>query len=531
MLVGSGQIRYTDSIENYFKRQDKESIMNYDMNENEKRPNLKIQGSMRKRMLSFMKEYDMTALGGQILIGLSGGADSVCLLHLLNSVKDELSVRLFAVHVHHGLRGGEADRDARFSEELCERLSIPFKLVHICAAKEAEEAGLSIEEAGRQARYRIFAHEADGLKAGGGPVRIATAHHGDDSAETILFHLFRGSGLKGLGGIAPVRGMVIRPLLWADRAAVLDYLAACGLAYVEDSSNESSDYTRNKLRNHILPEVTAGINSGAVKNILRAGAWIAGADRYLEHQADTWLIEHEQWETGGPGGALLLPAALLTNQDPILKGYIFRRALTELQCPLKDVTAAHIEALCALAVRQTGRRLALPCGVTAWKEYDSVRLFREGTPPESRKKAGTGSGSAEISAQWERRIVPGQILPEGRVEEGALGERIQMDVFSRKNQGEIPKNQCTKWFDYDKIKSTLCLRYRRNGDYITLAQGGHKTLKKYFIDEKIPRQRRDQLLLLAEGNHILWIIGLRISEYYKVTDDTKTILRVQSDGG
>lgn len=492
---------------------------------------LTIRTGMQSRMLSFMNEYNMTAPGCQILIGLSGGADSVCLLHLLNSLKDELSVELSAVHVHHGLRGPEADRDARFSEALCNRLSVPFKLVHICAAEEARESGLSVEEAGRQARYRIFAREADALKAEGGPVRIATAHHGDDSAETILFHLFRGSGLKGLGGIAPVRGAVIRPLLWADRAAVLDYLEACGQTYMEDSSNASADYTRNKLRNHILPAVTAEINSGAVRNILRAGAWIAGADRYLESRAGVWLLEHGQWESGAPGGALLLPAALLTKEEPILQGYIFRLALSELHCPLKNVTAAHIEALCALAARQTGKRLTLPCGAAALKEYDAVRLSRRERPSAGCSPAQSGAKGFGTFAGWEKRIIPAQIPPEGLAAAGALGERIRMDVFLRKNQGEIPKNQCTKWFDYDRIENMLCLRYRRNGDYITLASGGHKTLKKYFIDEKIPRRKRDQLLLLAEGSHILWITGLRISEYYKVTKDTRTILRVQLDGG
>ena len=200
---------------------------------------------MKKETLNFIQKYHMAEQGDGVIAGLSGGADSVCLLRILRCLRQELGIELRAVHVHHGLRGSEADRDAAFSEELCKELDIPFKTVRINAAEEAREAGISVEEAGRRARYRIL--EAEALlweKDGRNHVHIATAHHGNDSAETILHNLFRGSGLKGLSGIPPVRGRIIRPILWAQRREILDWLRAHGYPYVEDSTNSGTKRKR-----------------------------------------------------------------------------------------------------------------------------------------------------------------------------------------------------------------------------------------------------------------------------------------------
>lgn len=514
---------------------------------------------MRRETWNFIKKYHMVDPGDRIVIGLSGGADSVCLLHLLWCLREELGIALFAVHVHHGIRGPEADRDARFSEEFCRRFAVPCRVEHICAEQEAAVAKISVEEAGRQARYRIFEAEARRIMAEcGGSVKIATAHHGNDSAETILFHLFRGSGLKGLGGIAPVRGLVIRPILWAEREQILSYLSDNSLPFVEDSTNAGTDYTRNKIRNLILPTAVSEINCQAVQNILRAGEWIAGADRYLERQAVRWLEEHGRPEECGrpeehrqpeehgrpeehrqpevhrqPEGSpaaswLSLPVVHLKAEEPILQGYILRLALKELGSPSRDITAVHIADILSLLDKQTGKRVALPYGLCAVREYDRLCLVRGGR--ERQSSVGGMAGGKHFPAPVQS-ISPGTIPPEGLIlAEGPL-PGLRLDVFPCENPGEFPKNQYTKWFDYDKIKDTLSVRYRQKGDYITLPTGGRKTLKAFFVDEKIPRQQREEIPLLAEGSHVLWIAGLRISEYYKITEHTEMVLRVQLDGG
>ena len=321
----------------------------------------------------------------------------------------------------------------------------------------------------------------------------------------ILHHLFRGSGLKGLSGIAPVRGRMIRPLLWTGREEILCYLKEKHLQWVEDSTNRENEYTRNRIRNELIPLITAEINPQAVQNILRAGERIGQADRYFEAQAEAWLSEYGCY--GGDGEETpreyRLDSAALEVQEDILKGYIIRRALTKLSCPLKDITARHLEDVVSLAGKKTGKQVMLPRGIRAEKEYGILRIQAETAPAR----------------------------PEGeRTEEDPLFP-LKTRIFPCGNPGQFPKNQYTKWFDYDKIKGTMSVRTRRTGDYITLSGGGTKTVKSYMIDEKIPREARDRILLLAEGSHILWIVGHRISEYYKVTEHTKTVLEVQFDGG
>ena len=452
---------------------------------------------MKKKTREYIERFHMVTPGDGVLVGLSGGADSVCLLHLLWCLKEEMGITLRALHVHHGLRGAEADRDAEFSGRFCEQLEVPFQIVRIDAAAEAAASGISVEEAGRQARYRILEEEAGRWEAESGyPVVVAVAHHGDDNAETILHNLFRGSGLRGLGGIPPVRGRIIRPLLYSSRNQILGYLKAEGLSWTEDSSNGENDYTRNRIRNELLPFLTEEINAQAVAHILQAGERIGQADRHFESLADSWLDIH-----GKQRGTeeYRLAAAALAAEEEIVQGYILRQAFRRLSCPLRNITSLHLEEILALAGKETGKQVMLPYGIRAEREYECIRLRR---------------------------------MEAIRENMGQNGEKtLNMRVFPCKNWEEFPRNQYTKWFDYDKINGGLTVRTRQPGDYFILPGGGRKTVKSYLIDEKIPREERDRLLLLADGTHILWIVGRRISEYYKVTEHTRMVLEVHADGG
>ena len=270
--------------------------------------------SLKEKVLSYIRTHNMLAPGQRVVAGLSGGADSVCLLSLLADLREEYSLELRAVHVHHGLRGEEADRDAAFSRELCRSLGVPFSLAFVNVKEEAGKRRISEEEAGRILRYQVFEREAGRWEqelrrektaepAGSQPesVKIAVAHHGDDSAETILYQLFRGSGLKGLSGIPPARGNIIRPLLCAERREIIAYLEEKGLPFVTDSTNLENDYARNKIRNQILPMAVQEINQGAADHIRRAGELIGEADRFFEERAERMLetlLETEALETG-----------------------------------------------------------------------------------------------------------------------------------------------------------------------------------------------------------------------------------------
>lgn len=454
----------------------------------------------------------MARPGDGVLVGLSGGADSVGLLLVLWKLRETFQISLRALHVHHGLRGAEADRDAAFSRMLCERLEVPFYEFRIDAAKEALDRKCSVEEAGRQARYRLYeetalawekemypdltSENAGRKEAAAARVHIATAHHADDNAETVLFNLFRGSGLTGLSGIAPVRGRIIRPLLWAQRSEIQTWLRQQGQDWVEDSTNQESEYSRNWLRNELLPAVEERLNAQAVRHIDQAGRRIRQADAYLEEVAEEWLQKH------APDGKA--DAGALAEQAEIVQGYIVRRLFLKSKMPLRDVTETHVQAVRELLHQGTGKSISLPHGFRAVNIYG----FLEVRP---------------LSHPGERK---GGLLP------GIQNENLlQMHTFPCENGDEFPKNQYTKWFDYDKIKGTLSIRTRKTGDYLILPSGGRKTIARFMIDEKIPKEDRDHILLLAENDHVLWVVGYRISEYYKIDNKTKNILQVTCDGG
>lgn len=453
---------------------------------------------MRTTVENYIQKNHMIQQGDGIIAAVSGGADSVCLIYILAGMREKYSLKLRAVHVHHGLRGEEADRDAEFTRALCSRLKVSCRVLYAGVKEYAENYSLSEEEAGRILRYKILEQEAECWeKETECPVKIAVAHHGDDSAETILHNLFRGSGLQGIGGIRPVRGRIVRPLLCVAKEQILQYLAENGLEYCRDSTNQSWDYTRNRMRHRILPEIVKEINPKASQHIRQAGEKIRQADEFLQAAAAAWINSHMSEDNPE-----LVPGELLEEPE-ILQTYVLRRMLSAAAGSEKDLSSRHIDALLDLLKGTVGRRSDLPGGIRAEREYIGLRIKRNADI----KSASSGHET---------------------------GIPLEITVFprekSRENQ-EFPKNQYTKWFDYDKIKGMLSIRKRRTGDYITLAGGGRKSVKAYMIDEKIPAASRDSIFLLAEGSHILWIIGYRISEYYKIGPQTTTILQAKLHGG
>ena len=464
---------------------------------------------MLKKVRDYMREHEMTAPGDAVIVALSGGADSVCLLTVLKQLATP-EFLLRAVHVHHGIRGAEADRDEAFAQKLCESLSVPLCVAYCHVPAYAAEHGLSEEEAGRILRYQVLEKEAGKWEQelpAGSRVKIALAHHRDDNAETILHHLLRGSGLTGLAGIRPVQGRRIRPLLCVGREEIRAYLEAGHISWCEDSTNQSPDYTRNRIRSQVLPLLKTAVNEQAEGHILQAGQIIGQADAYLRQQAE------EIWQEavcGREEDLAAIPLTAFARQPEILKTYLIRHMLDQLHPGWKDIGSRHFTAIAELAGKPVGSRLDLPGGLMARTGYETLEIVRK-TEREVSVKTESGA-DGEIHGR--------QTVPE-----------LHMTVFSRQKDQEIPKNQYTKWFDYDKIKGTLSVRTRRTGDYLILPSGGSKTIARYMIDEKIPKEKREQILLLAEGSHVLWVVGFRISEYYKIEEHTENILQVTCDGG
>ncbi|MCR5501758.1 MAG: tRNA lysidine(34) synthetase TilS [Lachnospiraceae bacterium] len=430
-----------------------------------------------------------------VIAGVSGGADSVCLLTLLSELSRDAAAglrggvpfTLEAVHVHHGIRKDTADRDAEFVRDLCKKLDVPFRIFYEDIPAVSKELGQTEEEAGRNRRYADFREAFAGRKG-----VIAVAHNADDQAETVLFNLMRGSSLKGLSGMSPVSGDIIRPLLFFTREEIENFLSERNIPFCTDETNLTDEHTRNRIRHHILSYMKKEISPKAVENICRAADTIRETGEYLEKKA-----EELGTITTRDDGALCLT---IPEAEPLLLRKLIYRAITQAAGCRKDIGSVHVEAVLDLAKKKEGGFADLPCGIRARVRDGTVTFFKKEEKTE----------------------------PDGNVKipEGAITQRILTEFDTDK----IPRSLYTKWFDYDKIVNALCVRTRQPGDYLFIDDRGNgKSLKKYLIDEKIPKEERDALLLVADGNHILWVIGHRISAYYKVGETTKRVLEIKAD--
>ena len=273
--------------------------------------------------------------------------------------------------------------------------------------------------------------------------------------------------------MSPVRGQIIRPMLLCSREEILGWLSGHCLEYCQDSTNDETDYTRNRLRHLVIPLIQKEINGAAADHIRYTGAMAAEADEYLREEATAWISREAQKEPGRVG----ISAERLRQQKHILQKYILFALLESMAGERKDLSAAHLESLLQLLHKGVGARCDLPYALTAWRSYGELWI-------EKKKK---------------------EILVEDILEKEA--GKLDMQVFPYEKHQEIPENRYTKWLDYDTIKGTLSVRFRQTGDYITIKGGKKKTVKSFMIDEKIPREERDRILLLAEGSHVLWVVG------------------------
>lgn len=502
---------------------------------------------IEKKVFSYIEKHQMIVPGDKIVVGVSGGADSVCLLLLLLEYSKKVPVSLEAVHVNHCLRA-EAGEDARYVEELCRERNVPFYLAEENVRELAAQERCSEEDAGRRARYLAFYRVAE--KTGG--TRIAVAHNMGDNAETMLFHLFRGSGLKGLCGIAPVRDTLIRPILCLERREVEAYLKQRGISWRTDSTNGEDHYRRNRIRHHILPYAECEIAQGAAAHMCRTAELLSETEDYLEQQTKA------AWEqcvsTAGTKVHYIVDVDCFRKFHIVLRKRILLEIAKELSPTGKDISAVHVEDVLSLFEETGNRDLSLPFGIYARRRYSRVLLERRERETAGRggaKREGvseeTGNvekqrpseatrdlGKRERGAGWEVRLpaqergYPASIKLEN-------GESLEFNIFFGIKGQEVPRNQYTKWLDYDKMIESPVVRFRRQGDFLTIADREgrliHKSLKDYMIAEKIPRELRGEIPVLAIGSHVLWLVGYRISEHFKVSGNTNHILQVQLKKG
>ncbi len=452
------------------------------------------------QIFDVIRKYHMIEPGMHVIAGVSGGADSVYLLLVLLEYQKEVPFALTAVHVEHGLRGEESLADAAFVRDLCQEKHVPCRVVPAQVKERARREGLSTEEAARAERYRIFEEVRLELDA----QRIAVAHNQNDQAETVLFHLARGSHLAGLQGMRPVQGAVIRPLLFTSRGEIEAALTSAGVTWRTDSTNLGMDYARNRIRHELLPEMERDLNEKSTEHIAQAAQRLQEVQDYLDTQTEAAAKRCAKQDV-----LLLEPFSV---EEPLIKTELLRRMLSRMG-GLKDVGAKHIGALLDLADKDCGKSLDLPGGIRAVRE-DGVIRFTE--KEERKQEQDPPFPAADLP-------VPGRVRIAGytvRAERTALCDVPPEEILRGKKY--------TKWISYDTIEQGLQLRTRRSGDYLVVNQaGGRCSLKDYLIDQKVPRDRRDGILLLADGSHILWVVGYRISEAAKVTSKTKQVVKIQ----
>lgn len=494
--------------------------------------NLEIrEKQMQKKILEYMREYHMAEEGDCILAAVSGGADSLCLLLILLELQKTVGFDVCVVHVEHGIRGADSVSDACFVENFCKERKVPCRVFHCNALEYARTQKLTVEEGARKLRYGFFDCAAREF----GADKIAVAHNRNDCAETMLFHLVRGTGLKGMCGILPVRGKIIRPLLCAERKEIEAYLADVRQEFCQDKTNEALNYTRNKLRHQVFP-VLEQINSQAVAHMNRMAILTGEVAELVEDLTREAEKQYVTWQ----GRGCCISGEVVKEKMILQKSLLYQR-LSEAAGDSKDITDLHVQQLQELFGRQVGKRLEFPYNITAERVYEGIRLEKcEG----KRAKKGRPMGKAEeirpqsANSEEEETAAETQgdfleLQPDSDLIIPCYGYEIHARLFENNFQNEeIPKKMYTKWLDYDKIKGTMQFRTRREKDFLVIsADGRRKKLKKYFVDEKIPRQKRDSMLLLADDSHILWVIGHRISEDVKVTEYTRRILEIQVDGG
>ena len=470
---------------------------------------------MFQKVFSFVKENHMIEAGDEILAGVSGGADSVCLFFLLQRMQKEIPFHLTVMHINHSLRQ-TADRDEAFVENLCEKYKVTFVKEKVNVPLLIKEKGLSVEEAARIARYDAFAKQAQLIKEKTKTtVKLAVAHHENDQAETVLFHLFRGCSLTGLRGMMPVREeekfTVIRPLLCIRREEIEDFLDKQGLVYMTDETNMDNQYSRNRIRNEMLPMAEQFICQGSVSHIARTAQDVAQAQDFL----DSICQREYESAVATDEGIVKIQCHDFHKKHDYLKQEILYRAISQLAGVKKDLARVHIEALFRLFDSQVGRQIDLPYGICARKTYEWVELYRK----DMREASPKNQERTEILLE-----IPGIT---------SLSQKISIKarIFPYDNTQEIPKKQYTKWFDYDKIKKCLVVRNREGADYFYIDEHHKKLVKDYMVNEKIDRAVRDELLLVCEGNHMVWMPGYRISAYYKVNNETERVLELSYVGG
>lgn len=418
-----------------------------------------------KAMLTIQK-YNMIQDNDCIIIGISGGADSVALFHFLYTIKEIYNLTLIGVHIHHGIRGIDADLDAKYVKNLCNNYKIDCKIIKYDIHKEAKKLKITEEEAGRLKRYEAFEtvlKEYNGNK-------IAVAHTMNDQAETVFMRICRGTGLKGLTGILPMRDNIIRPFIESSREDTEQYCNQNNLIYKNDYTNNMDIYTRNKIRLQLIPWIKQNLNQSIIQTISNMSLLLQEEQNYIEQQSELAY----NFCSSIDNNRIKLDIDKLKNYPLVIQKRIFRIAIYNLTKDLHDIELCHITNIIELIKKQTGKKINLTNNIIVHKQYNNLYFYIR-------------DNITDLNFCYDLKLNTKIYIKE--IENYIVSELICIEDFKSK-----PNN--VRIFDYDKINGDIKIRNRNSGDKIYLKGIGNKKLKDFFIDIKLPKDERDKIPLI-----------------------------------
>lgn len=439
---------------------------------------------------STVKKYNMLNFGDTVVVGLSGGADSVCLLSILCALKEEYALNIIAAHINHGIRGDEAQRDEQFCIDYCCSLGVKLEILHADIPAISRQRKQSLEQCGREVRYDFF-KSLSGEKG-----KIATAHNLNDNAETVLLNITRGSGTKGLCGIPAVRENIIRPLIETDRQTIENYCKQNNLSFVTDSTNLSNDYSRNKIRNLVLP-VLNEINPSVLQAFSRLISTSAQEEKLLDSMSrDAFLscLEHDK-----------LNISKLDSFDEAIK----KRAVIQFIRRFTDADVSCVNVESVLSLCENGKSVDVAGNITLRRRCGFLE-YADNT----------------VCDEWSVNFKKNDSVVT------FLSGYVKIDTYDTKDLQNLNKDLLANLIDCDKINNTLELRSRRSGDSFTFSNRNvTKSLKKLFNEEKIPPEKRNDICIIADGQDVLWVEGFGVSKKYKVDNNTTTAMKITVERG
>lgn len=455
---------------------------------------------MKEKVLSEIRKYNLIEHNDNIVIGVSGGPDSMALLYILLELQDKIEFNIYIAHLNHGVRGKDALRDQKFVKLQSEKLDLPYFTKNVDMIAYGIENGITSEEAGRELRYGFFREIIRTVGSG----KIAVAHNKNDQAETLIMRFIRGTGIDGLKGMEYISDDIIRPILGISRDDIEKYITLNHIETVSDMTNFQAIYNRNKVRLELIPYIEEHFNPNIIATMWRTSELSALDSDFLNiYTKDIYrkIIKNKD------ASRVVLDVELFLELHSSIKQRIIRHSILELSNSLQGITEAQISnTLDLIEKEQTGKEVHLSNNIIVKTNYDEIIV--------------------QIRDEEDKDYLYDISYP-GVANLYSIGYYLNIDVISMEDYLKEKIDNNTRFFDLDRIKGNLTVRNRKPGDrFIPFGMKGSKKIKDYFIDEKVPKDKRDKIPLIVDKESILWVLGYRTDERYRITDNTNNILRI-----